>query len=81
MGRGFLNARIAGRELGATEDIAPANHDCDLHAASRGLNGLPGDVNHFVHADAALAGMAKAFARKGGGGGGGLASTTRAYWL
>ena len=57
MGRGLVDARVAGGELGPAEDVAAADDDGDLHAVLGGVVGLPGDVQHGVHGDAALAGM------------------------
>ena len=62
VGRGFLDARIAGDELGTAEDITAADHDGDLHAELRGPLRLRGDVHDFLHANAALPRRGKAFA-------------------
>ena len=64
MGGRFLNAGVGVLELRAAEDVAAADHEADLAAAIGRLLDLPGDVRHFLHADAALAGMAEAFARE-----------------
>ena len=58
MGRGLLNGRIAGGELGAAEDVAAADDDGELHAVLGRLMRLLGDVRDRVHADAALARLA-----------------------
>ncbi len=57
MGGGLVDAGIAGGELGPAKDVAAADDDGDLHAVLGGVVGLPGDVQHGVHGDAALAGM------------------------
>ena len=49
-------------ELRPAEDVAAADDDGDLHAMLGGGVGLPGDVQHGVHGDAALAGLNEAFA-------------------
>ena len=59
MGRGLVDARVAGGELGPAEDVAAADDDGDLRPVLGGAVGLPGDVQHGVHGDAALAGMQK----------------------
>ena len=62
VGRGFLDAGVAGRELGAAQNVAAADDDGDLHAQSRRALRLRGDIDNFLHADAALARRGKAFA-------------------
>ena len=62
MGRGLVNAGVAGGELGPAEDIAAADDQCQLDAVLGRLAGLPGDVDHGVHGDAPLAGMREALA-------------------
>jgi hypothetical protein len=62
MGGGFLDAGISGRELGAAEDVSAADHDRDLDAELGRTLYLRGDVDDFLHANAALAGGGKAFA-------------------
>ena len=62
VGGRFLDAGVAGGELGAAEDIAAADHDGDLDAELGRSLDLRGDIDDFLHADAALAGRGKAFA-------------------
>ena len=47
VGRGFLDAGVAGGELGPAEDVAAADDDGDLHAALRRLADLLGDVRRL----------------------------------
>jgi hypothetical protein len=58
----FLNARMSAFELRAAENIAAADDETNLAAGIGSLLDLSGDLRDFLHADAALAGMAKAFA-------------------
>src|SRR5688572_3226824 len=60
----FLDAGVGILELRAAKDIAAADDDADLAPAIRGLLDLPRDVRDLLHTDAALAGMAQAFAGK-----------------
>ena len=62
MGRGLVDAGIAGGELGPAEDIAAADDQRQLDAVLGRLAGLPGDVDHGVHGDASFAGMREALA-------------------
>ena len=51
-----------GAELGAAQNIAAADNDGQLHAALNYALCLAGDVQGLVDADAALVGVAEAFA-------------------
>ena len=62
MGRGLVDARVAGGELRPAEDVAAADDDGDLHPVLGGVVRLPGDVQHGVHGDAALARMHESLA-------------------
>ena len=64
VGGGFVDARVAGGELGPAQDIAAADDDGDLHALLLGPVGLRGNVHDLLHADAPLAGGGEALARK-----------------
>ena len=64
MSGGLLNARVAGAELSAAEDVATSHDDRDLHAAIGRLDRLPGDVDDLVHADPPFAGAAERLARE-----------------
>jgi len=62
VGGGFLDAGIAGGELGPAENVAAADDDRDLYALLLRAVGLFGDVDDLLHADPAFAGWSKAFA-------------------
>jgi hypothetical protein len=51
-------------ELSAAKNVAAAYHQGDLTTAIGGVLDLAGDLSDFLHADAALACVAEAFARE-----------------
>ena len=62
VGGRLLDDVAAGRELGAAQDVAAADHDRQLHATAARCAEPAGDVQRLVDADAALAAVAEALA-------------------
>ena len=62
VGSRLLDDLATGAELSAAENVAAADDDGQLHAAHDDALGLPRDVQRFVDADAAFAGIAESLA-------------------